>query len=66
MGRLPSDSGSRATHRHTMTEQTDATEIETADERYGAIETGDGDTIIYDRKSPDAWVQSNLVVRLDA
>ena len=49
-----------------MTEQTDATDAETADERYGAIETGDGDTIIYDRQSPDAWVQSNLVVRPDA
>ncbi|MHB9288650.1 hypothetical protein ACKVMT_16590 [Halobacteriales archaeon Cl-PHB] len=49
-----------------MTEQTDATDAETGDERYGAIETGDGDTIIYDRQSPDAWVQSNLVVRPDA
>ena len=30
------------------------------------IETGDGDTIIYDRESPDAWVQSDLLVTCEA
>jgi hypothetical protein len=50
-----------------MTAPTDATEAEAADgERYGTIETGTGETIIYDRESPDAWVQSDLLVDCDA
>lgn len=32
------------------------------DGRYGTIETDGGETIIYDRESPDAWVQSDLLV----
>ena len=50
-----------------MSETNDATTEEPADdERYGTIETGDGDTIIYDRESPDAWVQSDLLVTCEA
>jgi hypothetical protein len=52
-----------------MTEQQDApdaTDAERPEDRYGAIETGGGATIIYDRETPEAWVQSNLVVRPEA
>lgn len=27
--------------------------------RYGAIETGDGDVVIYDRNEQTAWLQSD-------
>ncbi|QSG13286.1 Uncharacterized protein HSBGL_2892 [Halapricum desulfuricans] len=33
-----------------------------ADGRYAAIETGSGETVIYDRDNPDAWVQSDYAV----
>ena len=51
-----------------MSETTDATTEEPAedDERYGTIETGDGETIIYDRESPEAWVQSDLLVACES
>lgn len=46
-----------------MTVPTDAPEVETAeDERYGTIETADGETIVYDREAPEAWVQSDTLV----
>jgi hypothetical protein len=32
------------------------------DERYAAIETGAGETMIYDRENPDAWVQSSYTL----
>lgn len=32
------------------------------DERYGAIETGDGDVVIYDRDNETAWLQSDTAV----
>lgn len=51
----------------TMTNTTDPNqEPGPDDERYATIETGNGDTIIYDRESPDAWVQSNLLVDCEA
>jgi hypothetical protein len=37
-----------------------------ADERYGAIETADGDTVIYDRSEKRAWIQSSHTVDIDA
>lgn len=37
---------------------------ETDDERYAAIETGAGETMIYDRDNPDAWVQSSYTVEI--
>jgi len=40
----------------------DAIERTTDDERYAAIETGDGETMIYDRDNPDAWLQSNYAL----
>lgn len=51
-----------------MSETTDANTEEPAedDERYGTIETGDGETIIYDRESPEAWVQSDLLVACES
>jgi hypothetical protein len=50
-----------------MSEPTNVNQEEsTGDERYGTIETGDGDTIIYDRESPDAWVQSDLLVTCES
>jgi hypothetical protein len=30
--------------------------------RYGAIETSEGETIIYDREQPTAWLQSDYAV----
>ncbi|QSG13615.1 TrkA, K+ transport system, NAD-binding component [Halapricum desulfuricans] len=33
-----------------------------ADGRYAVIETGSGETMIYDRDNPDAWVQSDHAV----
>jgi hypothetical protein len=41
-----------------MESQTDTAD----DERYGAIETGDGDVVIYDRDNENAWLQSNTTV----
>jgi len=39
------------------------TETDTdADERYGAIETADGDIVIYDRQQETAWLQSDTAV----
>lgn len=50
-----------------MSAPTDAPETTSrADERYGAIETGTGETIIYDRELPDAWVQSDLLLECEA
>lgn len=43
----------------------ETTEIETR-ERYGAIETGDGDLVIYDREETSAWLQSDHTVELAA
>lgn len=34
------------------------------DKRYGAIETGDGDVVIYDRDNETAWLQSDTMVEL--
>jgi hypothetical protein len=44
-----------------MESQTDTAD----DERYGAIETGDGDVVIYDRDNETAWLQSDTTVPLD-
>jgi hypothetical protein len=35
-----------------------------SDERYAAIETGDGETMIYDRDNPEAWLQSDYAVEV--
>jgi len=37
-------------------------EPDDGDDRYGAIETGGGETVIYDRKQPTAWLQSDYTV----
>lgn len=50
-----------------MTAPTDVPEADGAEaERLGTIETGTGETIIYDRESPEAWVQSDLLVDCEA
>jgi hypothetical protein len=36
------------------------------DEQYASIETGDGDTVIYDRTNEHAWVQSSHTVDIEA
>ena len=36
------------------------------DEQYGSIETGGGDTVIYDRTNEHAWVQSSHTVEVEA
>lgn len=36
----------------------------TQDERYAAIDIGDGETMIYDRNNPDAWLQSNYAIEV--
>jgi len=33
--------------------------------RYGAIETMDGDTVIYDREESAAWLQSSAAVPVE-
>jgi hypothetical protein len=38
------------------------TDTEHDDERYGAIKTGDGDVVIYDRDNETAWLQSDTAV----
>jgi hypothetical protein len=35
-------------------------------DRYGVIEIGNGDVVIYDRDEPAAWLQSNNTVSLEA
>ena len=42
------------------------TKRSTDDEQYGAIETGDGDTVIYDRANERAWLQSSHTVDIEA
>jgi len=37
-------------------------ESDDGDDRYGAIETGGGKTVIYDREQPTAWLQSDYTV----
>lgn len=32
--------------------------------RYATITTGDGDTLLYDRECPDAWLQSSYLLEL--
>ena len=36
------------------------------DEKFGTIEIGNGDVVIYDRDNPDAWLQSDAAVELGA
>lgn len=36
------------------------------EDRYGALEIGDGQTIIYDRDHPAAWLQSDVAISLEA
>ena len=35
-----------------------------SEKRYGEIETGDGDVVVYDREQTTAWVQSDYTVDL--
>lgn len=35
-------------------------------ERYVALDTDDGETIIYDREDESAWIQSAFAIELDA
>lgn len=42
----------------------DASEGSPPDEQFAALTTGDGDTIVYDRDNPDAWIQSTLAVEI--
>ena len=44
-----------------MSHQASDTDAE-MDDRYAALEIGDGDVVIYDREEPSAWLQSNHVV----
>lgn len=36
------------------------------DDQYAALTTGQGDTIVYDRHNPDAWIQSTFAVDVGA
>ena len=52
---------------HNMTSPTEAPETSTAEDgRFGTIETRDGETIIYDRETPEAWVQSDYLVECES
>lgn len=33
-----------------------------AEQRYGVLETGEGDVVIYDREQPSAWLQSDVTI----
>lgn len=33
-----------------------------SDEQYGTFTTGAGETIVYDRRNADAWIQSDYAV----
>ncbi|ERH09124.1 MAG: hypothetical protein J07HX64_00876 [halophilic archaeon J07HX64] len=46
-----------------MTDQTPDVDEKT-DNRYSALEIGDGDIVIYDREEPSAWLQSDHTVEL--
>jgi len=41
---------------------TSQTEADDTDERYGVIETGGGEFVIYDRENSTAWLQSDHLV----
>lgn len=50
-----------------MTFPTEAPETSTEEDgRFGTIETRDGETIIYDRETPDAWVQSDYLLECES
>ena len=38
----------------------------TTDQRYGQIELGEGDIVIFDRDETEAWLQSDRAVDLEA
>lgn len=50
-----------------MTSETPAAHTSTErDARYGAIVTGGGEMLIYDREQPDAWIQSDHALEITA
>jgi hypothetical protein len=51
------------THSRADENETDEADAETAG-RYGAVETGGGDTVIYDRTNEERWIQSDYAVDL--
>ncbi|WP_444542727.1 DUF7331 family protein [Halomicrobium urmianum] len=46
----------------TSTDRSMTDQDQTADDQYGAFTTGGGDTIVYDRRNPEAWIQSDYSV----
>jgi hypothetical protein len=34
------------------------------DEQYGSFETNEGETVVYDRDRPTAWVQTDTLVQV--
>ncbi|SFR98290.1 hypothetical protein SAMN05216559_2007 [Halomicrobium zhouii] len=38
----------------------------TDDAQYGFFKTDDGDTVLYDRNNPEAWIQSTFSVAVGA
>ena len=63
MGLLSNRRAVNARRYHMTGESEQTTE---GDEQYGSIETGDGDTVIYDRTNEHAWVQSSETVEIEA
>lgn len=56
---------------HTETPESSAVETAHDDrlptvhpERYGAVRTGGGATVLYDSDSPDAWIRADCAVEL--
>lgn len=50
---------------HSRADENEETDAESAG-RYGAVETGGGDTVIYDRTNEERWIQSDYAVDLGA
>lgn len=49
-----------------MSDQKETAQESAQDDRYGTFETGDGSVIVYDRKEPTAWIQSDFAVDVGA
>lgn len=50
----------------TRTDRCPITPRPDTDERYVALDTDDGDTIIYDQKDETAWIQSGFAIDVNA
>ena len=47
------------------TDDTERNAVDTEDERYGELNIGDEEFVVYDRKNHEAWVQSTVAVSVE-